>query len=162
MAGLSEQERTVAEHLDGVVIEAGRAHPARHLDTLVEHPFLGALDRQPFSPPEPSAPGVPPVTAAELREMLRRGLAVSLDGVIFPTAAVDQAAEVVAGLLGRQPEGFTVAEFRDAVGTSRKYALPLLAALDAGGMTRRRGDLRIAGRRLPGRTQTPPSPDGAG
>ncbi len=152
LAGLSEQERAVATHLDDVVIEAGRVHPARRVDTLAEHPFLAALQQQPFSPPEPSAPGVPAVAPAELREMLRRGLVVSVDGVIFPAAAVDRAAGVVAGLLEACPEGFTVAEFRDAVGTTRKYALPLLAALDAGGMTRRRGDLRIAGRRLPGRT----------
>ena len=152
LAGLSEQERAVAENLDGVVVEAGRARPASHLDTLAGHPFLAALTRQPFSPPEPAAPGTPPVTQTELRELLRRGLAVSLGGVVFPAAAVERAAEVVAGLLERRPEGFTVAEFRDATGTTRKFALPLLAALDAGGMTRRRGDLRIAGRRLPGRT----------
>lgn len=152
LAGLSEQERAVAEHLDGVVVEAGRAHPARRIDTLAEHPFLAALAQQPFSPPEPAAPGVPAAAPEELREMLRRGLLVSLDGVIFPATAVDRAAEEVTRLLRRKPEGFTVAEFRDAVGTTRKFALPLLAALDAGGMTRRRGDLRIAGRRLPGRT----------
>ncbi|MCE2531425.1 MAG: selenocysteine-specific translation elongation factor [Acidimicrobiia bacterium] len=151
LAGLSEQERAVATHLDGVVIEAGRVHPARRVDTLAEHPFLAALAQQPFAPPEPTAAGVPAVAPAELREMLRRGLVVSQDGVVFPAAAVDRAAEVVAGLLEARPEGFTVAEFRDAVGTTRKYALPLLAALDAGGMTRRRGDLRIAGRRLGGR-----------
>ena len=127
--------------------------PARWVDTLAEHPFLAALAQQPFAPPEPTAPGVPAVAPAELREMLRRGLVVSQDGAIFPAAAVDRAAEVVAGLLEARPEGFTVAEFRDAVGTTRKYALPLLAALDAGGMTRRRGDLRIAGRRLPSRAE---------
>ena len=158
LAGLSEQERAVAEQLHGVVIEAGRAHPARRVDTLAAHPFLAALMQQPFSPPEPSAPGTPPVTPAELRELLRRGLAVSVEGVIFPAAGVERAAEVVAGLLERRPEGFTVAEFRDATGTTRKYALPLLAALDAGGMTRRRGDLRIAGRRLPGRADTTTDP----
>ncbi|MCY3951761.1 MAG: selenocysteine-specific translation elongation factor [bacterium] len=151
LAGLSEQERAVAEHLDDVVVEAGRAHPARRTDTLAEHPFLAALAQQPFSPPEPAAPGVPAVAPEELREMLRRGLVVSLDGVIFPAVALDRATEEVTRLLETCPEGFTVAEFRDAVGTTRKYALPLLAALDAGGMTRRRGDLRIAGRRLPGR-----------
>ena len=160
LAGLSEQERAVATHLDGVVIEAGRVHPARRVDTLAEHPFLATLAQQPFSPPEPSAPGVPAVSPAELREMLRRGLVVSVDGVVFPAAAVDRAAEVVAGLLEARPEGFTVAEFRDAVGTTRKYALPLLAALDAAGMTRRRGDLRIAGRRLLGRAGNGPTPDG--
>ena len=160
LAGLSEQERAVAEHLNGVVVDAGRAHPARHLDTLAEHPFLAALAQQPFSPPEPAAPGVPAVAPEELREMLRRGLVLSLDGVIFPAAAVDRATEEVTRLLGRETEGFTVAEFRDAVGTTRKYALPLLAALDAVGVTRRRGDLRIAGRRLHGRDGSAPSHDG--
>ena len=62
--------------------------PARWVDTLAEHPFLAALAQQPFAPPEPTAPGVPAVAPAELREMLRRGLVVSQDGVIFPAAAV--------------------------------------------------------------------------
>jgi selenocysteine-specific elongation factor len=38
---------------------------------------------------------------------------------------------------------------RDGLGTTRKHALPLLAQLDATGVTRRRGDLRIGGPRLP-------------
>ncbi|MCY3924178.1 MAG: selenocysteine-specific translation elongation factor [bacterium] len=155
LAGLSEQQRAVAEHLDDVVVEAGRAHPARRTDTLAEHPFLAALAQQPFSPPEPAAPGVPAVAPEELREMLRRGLVVSLDGVVFPAVAVDRAAEEVSRLLDLRPEGFTVAEFRDATGTTRKYSLPLLAALDARGITRRRGDLRIAGRRLRGPADPP-------
>ena len=48
-----------------------------------------------------------------------------------------------------QPAGFTVGEFREAAGITRKHAVPLLAELDARGVTRRRGDLRIAGNRLP-------------
>ena len=39
-------------------------------------------------------------------------------------------------------------QIREALGTSRKYAIPLLRVLDATGRTRRRGDLRIAGPRL--------------
>jgi selenocysteine-specific elongation factor len=42
-----------------------------------------------------------------------------------------------------------VAQVREALGTTRKYALPLLNRLDADGVTRRRGDLRIGGPRLP-------------
>jgi selenocysteine-specific elongation factor len=38
---------------------------------------------------------------------------------------------------------------REALGTSRKWAIPLLAHLDATGVTRRRGDVRVAGPRLP-------------
>ncbi|HEX9991554.1 MAG TPA: SelB C-terminal domain-containing protein, partial [Acidimicrobiales bacterium] len=63
--------------------------------------------------------------------------------------AVEAAAAVVARLLADRPGGVTVAEVRDALGTTRKHALPLLAHLDATGVTRRRGDLRVAGPRLP-------------
>jgi selenocysteine-specific elongation factor len=69
--------------------------------------------------------------------------------VWFSAGAVDAAARTVAGLLAARPDGFTVAEARDALGTSRKFVLPLLAELDARGITRRRGDLRIGGPRLP-------------
>jgi selenocysteine-specific elongation factor len=51
--------------------------------------------------------------------------------------------------LSSKPDGVTVAEVRDAFGTTRKYMLPLLARLDGTGVTRRRGDLRIGGPRLP-------------
>ncbi|NDH22745.1 MAG: hypothetical protein EBY49_02060, partial [Actinobacteria bacterium] len=42
-----------------------------------------------------------------------------------------------------------VVEARDAWGTTRKFAIPLITRLDETGVTRRRGDLRIAGPRLP-------------
>ena len=39
-------------------------------------------------------------------------------------------------LLAERPEGVTVSVVREALGSSRKYVLPLLAHLDATGMTR--------------------------
>ena len=39
----------------------------------------------------------------------------------------------------------TVAEIRDLLGTSRKYAVPLCEWLDATGATVRRGDVRELG-----------------
>ena len=39
--------------------------------------------------------------------------------------------------------GITVSAFRERLGTSRKYALPLLEWFDQRGVTRRQGDLRI-------------------
>jgi selenocysteine-specific elongation factor len=41
--------------------------------------------------------------------------------------------------------GLTVAEIRDLLGTTRKYAVPLCEHLDRVGTTRREGDLRILG-----------------
>ena len=53
---------------------------------------------------------------------------------------VDAAAPVAAALARpTSPTGFTVAELREALRTSRKYALPLAALLDARGITRARG-----------------------
>ena len=58
-----------------------------------------------------------------------------------------------------QPE--LVAAFREALGTTRRFAMPLLGLLDAAGLTRRRGDLRIPGPRL-GRTAPSGSVGGTG
>jgi selenocysteine-specific elongation factor len=41
------------------------------------------------------------------------------------------------------PAGITVAEIRDLLGTTRKYAVPLCEFLDKTGLTKRNGDLRV-------------------
>jgi len=84
-----------------------------------------------------------------VRELVRRNLVVEKDGIWFAPSAVAEAGRAVAGLLRAKPDGVTVAEIRDALGTTRKYLLPLLGILDASGVTRRREELRIAGPRLP-------------
>jgi selenocysteine-specific elongation factor len=143
-AALSERQRAVLPLLDGVVVEGGRVRPEAVGDPLAGHPYLAALETGGFSPPEPAG-----VDRAELAELVRRGLVVEREGVYFAPAAIDEAARLLAGLLVEHPEGVTVAQVRDALGTTRKHALPLLAHFDATGVTRRRGDLRIGGPRLP-------------
>jgi selenocysteine-specific elongation factor len=146
VATLDDVEREALATLDGIVVEGGRARPAEQRDPLADHPFLFALRAAPFAPPAPDAQGV---DRAELRELVRRGSVVERDGIWFAAEAVDQASSIVAGLLRSDPEGITVAQLREALGTSRKYAMPIVAELDARGVTRRRGDLRVAGPRLP-------------
>src|SRR5262249_8498870 len=46
-------------------------------------------------------------------------------------------------------KGLTVAEIRDLLGTTRKYAVPLCEYLDRIGITRREGDLRVLGAAAP-------------
>ncbi len=48
-------------------------------------------------------------------------------------------------------DGITVSAFRESLGTSRKYALPMLEYFDRTGVTRRDGDLRFP--QKPGRQQ---------
>ena len=49
----------------------------------------------------------------------------------------------VAEKLAAGGPGLTVAEIRDLLGTTRKYAVPLCEYLDRAGVTRRAGDLRV-------------------
>jgi selenocysteine-specific elongation factor len=146
VAALDERDRAVLATLDTVVVSGGRAAAADAADPLASHPFVAALEASPFMPPSAEDHAV---DKAELRELVRRGLVVEQDGVWFAPAAIDQAASTVAALLRAQPEGVTVAEVREALGTTRKWAVPLLTILDARGITRRRDDVRVAGPRLP-------------
>ena len=143
-ATLDDRERAVLPLLEGVVVEAGRIRQADAVDPLADHPYVAALAANPFTPPEPAG-----VSRPELHELVRRGLIVEQDGCWFAPSALDEAARRVARLLAAHPEGVTVAQVREALQTTRKYALPLLNRLDADGVTRRRGDVRIGGPRLP-------------
>lgn len=144
VAELDDRQRAVLDRVEGVWLEAGRARVASAADPLTDHPYLAALDASPFNPPPPD--GVP---RDELRALAQRGLVTERDGHWFSAAAVDAAAQRIAAMLAVQPDGVTVAEVRDALDTTRKHVLPLLGLLDATGVTRRRGDVRIAGPRLP-------------
>jgi selenocysteine-specific elongation factor len=144
VATRDERRRTVLGGLAGVEVVNGRARVAEVRDPLADHPFVAALAAGGFAPP--AADGV---DRAELRALIQRGLVVERDGIWFHPDAIEAAAQVAARLLAAQPDGYTMAEFRDAVGATRKFALPLAAELDARGVTRRRGDLRIGGPRLP-------------
>ena len=141
---IDEFERAVLDTLDDLVVEGGRVRPADAADPLAGSGVVARLAAEPFAPP-----AIDDVDPAEIRELIRRGDLVQLDGVVFAATALDDAARVVARLLAASPDGITVAAVRDAWGTTRKFAIPLITRLDETGVTRRRGDLRIAGPRLP-------------
>ncbi len=143
-ATLDERQRALLPLLEGVAVAGGRVRRAEAVDPLAGHPFVAALEASLFSPPDPDG-----VDRGELRELVRRSMVVERDGLYFAPQAVSAAAHHAAVLLAADPEGFTVAQARDALGATRKHVLPLLAILDSTGVTRRRGDLRVAGPRLP-------------
>ncbi len=144
LATLDDFERAVVDTIEGLDSTDGRIRPAGGGDPLADHAFVKAAEASPFAPPASSG-----VRSDELRLLVQQGRLVESGGIHFAAAAITQAAEVVARLLADQPEGVTVAEVRDAWGTTRKYTLALLAHLDSTGVTRRREDVRIAGPRLP-------------
>ncbi len=129
----------------GVIVEAGSAvrSPDHEVTLSLEQEksasgYVAALERDPYSPPTDNA--LDPALLAVLTE---RGNVVRInDSIVFATSAYSE-------MLGRivdhlQTKGaITVADVRDAFGTSRKYALPLLEYLDQQKITRRNGDERV-------------------
>ena len=144
LSQLDERDRAAAELLEDLKSSGGRLLAADSLDSLSGHPFVEKLNELLFTPPDPEG-----VDRAELRELVRRGDVIEQDGIFFSPAALKEAGRLAAELLKKNPEGFTVSTFRESAGNTRKHALPLLGYLDSTGVTRRRGDVRIAGPRLP-------------
>ncbi len=69
------------------------------------------------------------------RKLIRVG-----DELIYHASAVDSLRK---SLAARKGEHFSVADFKDWTGVSRKYAIPLLEYLDREHVTRREGDQRL-------------------
>jgi selenocysteine-specific elongation factor len=96
---------------------------------------------------EPAPPSATELIASGFRRdvidaAVRAGLLVRIAPEILLTPSfVERGAEVVRA---SGPEGITVSAFREALGTSRKYAVPLLEHMDERGLTRRVGDVRVA------------------
>lgn len=100
--------------------------------------FRRSLAESPYAPPAERIPE-PDV----LKLLLERGEIVKLaEGVVFSTDAYNRMVERVSGHLEAHGK-VTLAEVRDLLQTSRKYAKALLEHLDARKLTRRVGDERV-------------------
>jgi selenocysteine-specific elongation factor len=137
-AALATTDALVAEH--DIVRRADHRSGAEQDDG---RRLREALEAAPFAPPTPAELGI---DGAVVRALVREGVAVDLDGVLFATSAVDAARVAVSAALHERGE-LTIADIRDVLGSTRKFVMPLVNRLDAEGVTRRRGDVRIAGPR---------------
>jgi selenocysteine-specific elongation factor len=95
---------------------------------------------------EPAPPTVKDLQAQGIgRDVLdaaaREGLVVRVSPELVFAPGLIARAEAVVQAAGAT--GITVSAFREALGTSRKYAVPLLEWFDTRGVTRRDGDLRF-------------------
>jgi selenocysteine-specific elongation factor len=102
-----------------------------------------------FQPPEPSSfAGQAGGNAANLDDLLgvcvAEGYLVRIADDIYLHADIEaEMRRLVTKRLAEGGPGLTVAEIRDLLGTTRKYAVPLCEYLDRAGVTRREGDLRV-------------------
>lgn len=116
-----------------LLAEGGRVHrrdrqaaAPPELAAAVEH-VLGPLSHTPFAAPAQGDLTAAGLGARELGAAAAAGLLLRLPGdVVLRPDAVRAAVELLAGL----PEPFTVSQAREALGTTRRVAVPLLEHLD--------------------------------
>jgi selenocysteine-specific elongation factor len=121
---LSERQQRAAEAIERTYLDAGLASPREE-----------ELRERMQAPAEAFEQVI--VALIEQGKLVRIA-----DNVTYHAAALAEAEEVLREYLGKH-DSVEVADFRDHLGVSRKYALALLEHFDRAGVTRRRGDERV-------------------
>ena len=124
--------------LRGGRVSTGTPGVPDNLVAAVRKAFDDLAD-QPFVAPEANRLTELGLGPRQIGAAVRAGLVLQLPGnVLLPVDAPQRAAAVLAGL----PQPFTLSEASQALGTSRRVAVPLLELLDHTGTTRRLPDDR--------------------
>jgi selenocysteine-specific elongation factor len=119
---LQEEEQMAAERIEGLFREGGLAVPATR-EVLAKSGIEGTRAR------------------ALLQILIRERKLVKVgEDLIYHVSALELLRRTLAARKGSR---FSVTEFKDWTGISRKYAIPLLELLDREHVTRREGDARI-------------------
>ncbi|HEX5937031.1 MAG TPA: selenocysteine-specific translation elongation factor [Actinomycetota bacterium] len=126
---------------DAVALPAAARRPVdRAADPLVRA-VVDAISAAPAQPPTVRELVTRGIGRDAIDAAGRAGLVVRVaPDLIFTPELIDRARAIVSGA---GDAGITVSTFREALGTSRKFALPILEWFDQRGITRRDGDLRI-------------------
>lgn len=82
-----------------------------------------------------------------VRRLTQRGLVFEHDHIVFHVDVLENLRINLEKLWQQFPDGFTMAQLRDELAITRKTAVPLGTVLDKYGLTKRLGDLRVAGPR---------------
>lgn len=116
-------------------------------ESLISSGIISVLEKARFQPPSKEevseALNVPIKTVTDMLKLLsKEGKLVRINDSLYITASVhNEMLGILRSFYAGHPS-MTVAEFRDLLGTSRKYALPFLEYLDSNKMTLRVGDVR--------------------
>ncbi|MHB8140645.1 MAG: selenocysteine-specific translation elongation factor [Vulcanimicrobiaceae bacterium] len=152
--------RVLAAYVDDgrLALRAGYYASPSHVTRLTaeQSAFLAELvpsdPQQPFLPANAAdayaavrASSVAGVSAA-FDTLLARDAFVKVGDALYRGSQINRIVERVDAYLRAQGQ-MTASQFRDLLGTSRKYAVPLLEWLDARGVTVRSGDLRVLRKR---------------
>ncbi len=155
-----------AEHLTGLLarlIKSGKIVGSESSVALHDHAgrltaaqeaardqIVQRYERDAFMPPDPGELATQyGLSGPEVRQLLslcvHQGELVHVSATIYLHRTWHSQLHQRIGTALAGSDGLTMAEIRDLLETSRKYALPMCEYLDRVGVTKRQGDLRVAG-----------------
>ncbi|HEV3457234.1 MAG TPA: selenocysteine-specific translation elongation factor [Thermoanaerobaculia bacterium] len=142
-------QKVLAVEGDRVVLPGRRAQLSGEESQLAAA-VMERFERAGLAPPAPGEvrqelAAKPQILEGVLRHLVARGRLARLPGGLMIAAAALEALR--RDLLATSWERFSVAQFKDRFGLTRKWAIPLLEHLDATGVTRRAGDDRLVVRK---------------
>ena len=143
--GWLEAQKVLAVQGDQVALP-GRSAQLTGEESKLSTAALERYDRAGLAPPSPGEVALalgakPQILEGVMRHLIARGQLTKLpNGLILATSAL---AGLRQSLLATAWERFSVGDFKDRFGLTRKWAIPLLEHLDSTGATRRTGDDRM-------------------
>jgi selenocysteine-specific elongation factor len=149
--GLPDRRLVLALVRPPLAAREGRIHTG--VTTGLPAPIAEAVDRlradlagTPFHAPEAARLAGLGLGTREIAAAVRAGALLRIaEGIVLLPGADERAARVLAAL----PQPFTVSQARQALGTTRRVAVPLLEHLDRRGLTERVDDTARRARPLP-------------
>src|SRR5579864_2574835 len=139
------------------VVLPGRSAQLSGEESQLAAAVMERFERAGLAPPSPGEvrqelSAKPQILDGVMRHLVTRGRLARLPGgLIIAAAALETLRR---DLLATSWERFSVAQFKDRFGLTRKWAIPLLEHLDATGVTRRAGDDRLLARTPAGLKET--------
>jgi selenocysteine-specific elongation factor len=143
--GWLEAQKILAVAGDRVTLP-GRSAQLSGEESQLAAAVMERFEQAALAPPSPGEVrqelgAKPQILEGVLRHLVARGRLVRLPGgLIIAGAALEQLRRQ---LLDTSWDRFSVPQFKDRFGLTRKWAIPLLEHLDATGVTRRAGDDRL-------------------
>jgi selenocysteine-specific elongation factor len=143
--GWLEAQKVLVVNGDQITLP-GRSAQLTGEESKLSAAVLERFERSGLTPPGPEELSVslsakPQILEGVIRHMVARGQLIRLPtGLILAASAVSGLRR---DLLATPWERFSVGDFKDRFGLSRKWAIPLLEHLDSTGATRRLGDERM-------------------
>ena len=143
-AGQGAADKAIAVEGELVTLP-GRAGELTEVESKLARAIVDGFEKQGLTPgsPEELCRGLgakPQVYGGVMRYLVERGRLARLpNGLVLAASALEK---FQGDLLATGWDTFTVAEFKDRFGLTRKWAIPLLEHLDRQRLTRREGDRR--------------------